>query len=450
MIKKVFIGIIAAGMILTTIPTVNAEDEITLDEVTDQIIDISDKYNSAGVTSGQLLNLITLTQTDDELLDAISLDKNDLFDTSIPKKVNIQSSRSGDPYDGNPPASKEEQKERMKYIRSVYNKEYNDGNHDESIYTIYLYTSHYIENINYDKSFSDEKNFGHPVYANIISQNDIDAYEQFYKAQTGVAIYKAFRTCTNGIKNYKENFYFQKVTIDNYFRKNMNKPKNMLKKDKLSINIIYVKSNQSYFTYDSDTGNDKNQIIDPIAVIYTGGVDSSCIASMYAGDTVSGSIYFEDNSKKQGRAYRKVEALEQELGIYQFNSVTNIYGQAASNLVIIRQKVMWQSAILLAVILCSIVFITIAVSGYYFSKQQRLLLEALWGYGYMSSIKEIILVFIGINLCTTAVVYIIKHNVVVWYFMIIACIIEIIVTKLEYDYLSKKNLHEKIINGEQW
>ena len=82
----------------------------------------------------------------------------------------------------------------------------------------------------------------------------------------------------------------------------MNKPKNMLKKDKLSIHIIYVKSNQSYFTYDSDTGNDKNQIIDPIAVIYTGGVDSSCIASMYAGDTVSGSIYFEDNSKKQGRA----------------------------------------------------------------------------------------------------------------------------------------------------
>ena len=45
MIKKVFIGIIAAGMILTTSPTVNAEDEITLDEVTDQIIDISDKYN---------------------------------------------------------------------------------------------------------------------------------------------------------------------------------------------------------------------------------------------------------------------------------------------------------------------------------------------------------------------------------------------------------------------
>lgn len=46
MIKKILIGIVTAGMILITIPTVNAEDEITLNEVTDQIIDISDKYNS--------------------------------------------------------------------------------------------------------------------------------------------------------------------------------------------------------------------------------------------------------------------------------------------------------------------------------------------------------------------------------------------------------------------
>ena len=34
--------------------------------------------------------------------------------------------------------------------------------------------------------------------------------------------------------------------------------------------------------------------------------------------------------------------------------------------------------------------------------------------------------------------------------MIIACYHRNYVTKLEYDYLSKKNLHEKIINGEQW
>ena len=140
------------------------------------VISISRKYGCGGRELAQILaEKLNIKLYDRKIvhiaaakLETDDLNKNDLFDTSIPKKVNIQSSRSGDPYDGNPPASKEEQKERMKYIRSVYNKEYNDGNHDESIYTIYLYTSHYIENINYDKSFSDEKNFGHPVYANII------------------------------------------------------------------------------------------------------------------------------------------------------------------------------------------------------------------------------------------------------------------------------------------
>ena len=206
MIKKILIGIVTAGMILITIPTVNAEDEITLNEVTNQIIDISDKYNSAGITSGQLLNLITLTQTDDELLDNLSLDKNNLFDTSIPKKVNIQSSRSGDLYDGNPPASKGEQKDRMKYIRPVYDNEYNDGNHDESIYILYLYTSHYIENINYDKSFSDRKKFRTSCICKYYFAKWYRCiWNNFYKAQAGVAIYKAFRTYTSGIKNFIEN-----------------------------------------------------------------------------------------------------------------------------------------------------------------------------------------------------------------------------------------------------
>ena len=101
------------------------------------------------------------------------------------------------------------------------------------------------------------------------------------------------------VKNYKENFYFQKVTIDNYFRKNMNKPKNMLKKDKLSIHIIYVKTNQSYLHMIQIQEMGKSDYRSNSSHLYSG-VDSSCIASMYAGDTVSGSIYFEDNSKKQG------------------------------------------------------------------------------------------------------------------------------------------------------
>lgn len=252
------------------------------------------------------------------------------------------------------------------------------------------------------------------------------------------------------IKEYKDEFYFQKVTVDNYYRKALKQPKNFLKKKRLSVHIIYVKRNQSYFTYNSDTGNDKNQIIDPIAILfYADSMDSSNIASMYPGELASGSVYFEDNSKEHGHAFRKVEELEKKLNIYQFNSTTNVYGMAAEQLVKIQQKVMYQSAILAAIILCSIIFITISIYGYYYSKRQKLMLQSLFGYHYLESVKEILIVFGLINIGMTFVVYAIKHNQIVWHFMIFVCIIEFIITKIEYDHLNQKNLEERIIKGEQ-
>lgn len=252
------------------------------------------------------------------------------------------------------------------------------------------------------------------------------------------------------IKQYKDEFYFQKVTVDNDYRKALKQPKNLLKKKELAVHIIYVKRNQSYFTYDSDTGNDKNQIIDPIAVLfYADRMDSSNIAFMYPGELAPGSVYFEDNSREQGHAFRKVEELEKKLNIYQFNSTTNVYGMAADQLVKIQQKVIYQGVILAAIILCSIIFITISIYGYYYSKRQKLMMQSLFGYHYLESVKEILIVFGMINIGTTFVVYAIKHNQIVWYFMIFACIIEFIITKIEYDHLNQKNLEERIIKGEQ-
>nr|WP_249182955.1 DUF1430 domain-containing protein [Anaerostipes sp. Marseille-Q3525] len=122
---------------------------------------------------------------------------------------------------------------------------------------------------------------------------------------------------------------------------------------------------------------------------------------------------------------------------------------AADQLVKIQQKVIYQGVILAAIILCSIIFITISIYGYYYSKRQKLMMQSLFGYHYLESVKEILIVFGMINIGTTFVVYAIKHNQIVWYFMIFACIIEFIITKIEYDHLNQKNLEERIIKGEQ-
>ena len=58
---------------------------------------------------------------------------------------------------------------------------------------------------------------------------------------------------------------------------------------------------------DSDTGNGENQIIGSNSIIlYKAEWIHLVLHLCYAGDTVSGSIYFEDNSKKKvGQVYRK-------------------------------------------------------------------------------------------------------------------------------------------------
>ena len=77
------------------------------------------------------------------------------------------------------------------------------------------------------------------------------------------------------------------------------------------------------------------------------------------------------------------------------------------------------------------------------------MMQSLFGYHYLESVKEILIVFGMINIGTTFVVYVIKHSRIVWYFMIFVCIIEFVITKMEYDYLNQKNLEEGIIKGEQ-
>ncbi len=47
----------------------------------------------------------------------------------------------------------------------------------------------------------------------------------------------------------------------------------------LNINIIYTANKQNYFTFDSNTGDKKNNIQDPLAIIYNDTIDTSAIGA---------------------------------------------------------------------------------------------------------------------------------------------------------------------------
>lgn len=201
--KKLILVLLTYGLVLSTaVGNIYASETIDVDAVIDEVISISEVYKKGGVTSGQLLELMAMSQGKKSIRNAYNLKNIKLFNPSD-YNLDILKTRDGDLYDGNPPYSDAEQKNRVQFISNVLWDEYADDKYDKSLYFTYLYTSHYIENINYDRTASDEKNFGHPVYANIIVENDIDAFNQFYNINTGSAVVNSFKSFVEGVQNLK-------------------------------------------------------------------------------------------------------------------------------------------------------------------------------------------------------------------------------------------------------
>lgn len=96
------------------------------------------------------------------------------------------------------------------------------------------------------------------------------------------------------IKAFKEVFYFEKVEVDNIYREKLGLELNHSKLDDLKINIIYVKDNQNYFTFDNEISPKTNNFItDPIVTIYT--ENTHCT---YAQAYLTQNFYFTEESLK--------------------------------------------------------------------------------------------------------------------------------------------------------
>ena len=111
------------------------------------------------------------------------------------------------------------------------------------------------------------------------------------------------------IDEYLEYFYFYKTDIDNMYRRDigMEMGKNIQVED-LNINIIYVKNNQAYFSFNPRVRIEhNNNIIDPIAIIYTGNIHPSMLSSVF-----SNSYFFHTTSLD---AYGEILPLLEEHGL---------------------------------------------------------------------------------------------------------------------------------------
>lgn len=112
------------------------------------------------------------------------------------------------------------------------------------------------------------------------------------------------------LSEYLDDFYFRKVTAANYSNEEAGLPLLKTTEDELSVHIIYVKDDQTYFTFRSDIAADTdNRITDPIAYIYTGNIHQS-----YAHSYLSQFAYFPSEAEDAEQAYAQIEPYVRQVG----------------------------------------------------------------------------------------------------------------------------------------
>lgn len=171
------------------------------------------KQTSYTLTAEQeqmIMNADAVWYTEDSIKELLAEPEGDFATISDAEPEGEVMPLDGSYYDGNPPADAAEQSARMNYIWGVYNKYYSASKYSPNPYLIYLYISHYTENINYDRTAA-TPNFDQ-VYAHIISNDDIAAFNTFIQnsqfagaaatiANMGQA-YQVVQSVQNGVALY--------------------------------------------------------------------------------------------------------------------------------------------------------------------------------------------------------------------------------------------------------
>ncbi|HHQ0973812.1 TPA: DUF1430 domain-containing protein, partial [Listeria innocua] len=128
------------------------------------------------------------------------------------------------------------------------------------------------------------------------------------------------------------------------------------------------------------TGN----ITDPIAIIYTGNIDSSSI-----GARVTSSVYFVDKTK--GDAFNAILPLINNSNAREITNVTSVYQEVSSELTALKWQIYQQSIGTIILAISSYSFMILLVLSYYRENLYKQLIYHVFGYSFWKSSKWFII-----------------------------------------------------------
>lgn len=189
-------------------------------------------------------------------------------------------------------------------------------------------------------------------------------------------------------KRFLEEFYFQKVEVENIYNEKEGKKKNESLINELKVNIIYIDEGQKYFPYADIEMENNYCIVNPIVVMETGNIDYSYYMSY-----LTRCVFFHFEGMD---AFASLFPLIERTGtVSEIQSVESIYDNHAReirNIEIRRNYLMTAMTVVVGLVL---VISFVIVSAYYQEKKYKIYVKKLFGYNIIQrTYKFFILIFL--------------------------------------------------------
>ncbi|MEI4624067.1 DUF1430 domain-containing protein [Bacillus pfraonensis] len=210
---------------------------------------------------------------------------------------------------------------------------------------------------------------------------------------------------------FEEEYYFQKYKVKNTFLKDAGKELPL--KEDIVINIIWIKNNQSYFTFSNDIAADtNNRFYDGIAMVLTNANGNE--AAWY--DTVVGSNGYFIKLLDKEVPYNNIKDQIKNLGLQEFYPVLyNAYDRVESKIQMHMERA-YQFLVILFVVLLGYLFISMFTTLNYLEQYKlKHTIKIIHGYSYFKRHK----------------LYLIFTNFIWFVSILILCILE----KFDFIYL---------------
>lgn len=251
-----------------------------------------------------------------------------------------------------------------------------------------------------------------------------------------------FKQIENKItSSYRDWFYFQKVHVNNIYNEELGYPINNKTIDELKINIVYVKNDREYFTFNSQTGNQENKILDPIVIIYNDSLDTSNMGA-YA----TTSLFFEDLS--QGNAYNNMLPSISKTNVPEINNVVSVYSEAHSEVASRKWTLFQQMVGFVISVILSIILVATFAWAYYSSNIYRISIKYLFGHSNLAINKDIVLSIFASNIIAGLVAFLLYNKMIILTMTCTVLIIDLFIIRLLSSSLRKEKMN-KILKGDR-